>query len=859
MRFDLRRVWAPLLAALATTLTACSAGNIGEPGGDAGPRDGGSPQKKDGGSGDATGGGGSGGGGGGGGGGHSAGGGGGSSTDPPLDAGEQLFVATTGDDTNPGTRDRPLKTLAAAQAAVRASSRRGQVPITVTLSSGTYYVGKTVVFTAADSGTKAAPVRYRGAGTATLSGGARLDLTWAPSSGNVMRAQVPAAVSASLSFDVLFLNGQRQRLARYPNYRAGVVPFGGASSDAVSASRVGRWSHSPVGGFVHGLHGMRWGSEHFVIKGVNGNNTLSLEGPLCNARPAGLLDGSQVVENILDELDAPGEWYFDRGTGELSFYPPPGTDLASALIEVAGLERVIEFQGTSTAPVQWIDLDGFRYTHTSRTFAKCSEVILRSDWQIHRGGAVFVTGAEDTTIRGSFFDAVGGAGVFVNGYNRRVSVTGNKFIGTGSSAILFMGLSSAVRNPLFGYYASTIQVSALDKTPGPKTADYPAQCTASDNLIHDIGEPEKQVAGIGIDMAQDITVSHNSIYAVPRAGINIGDGCWGGHLVEYNDVFDTVLETGDHGAFNSWGRDRFWVSNIGEIESRVASSSGLELLDVVKPITLRNNRWRCDHGWDVDLDDGSSNYVITNNIFLAGGLKWREGYQRRGDNNMFADGAKMSVHVWPRSNRDVFTHNVFAGYEAVNPNGWGETLDSNLFTNASALSAARGNGVDAHSASGSAGYVDAPHGDYRLGTSSAAATALGIQSIPADSYGVSSLSLRAQARTPYFGEAAAPDAGTRDPTPQNWRGAQVKNLIGLNEQSATGIGDDLGVLVQTVPPQSQAATDGLQVLDVILQFDGQRVASLDDLNRLYAATTAGKKVSLGVHRQQQDVVVAITR
>jgi hypothetical protein len=776
---------------------------------------------------------------------------------PPV-IGEELFVAVTGDDSNPGTRDSPLETIAAAQAAVRASSSRGRVPITVTVLSGTYYVGKTLVFTPADSGSQAAPVTYRGSGTATLSGGARLELTWTPYKNDILQAKVPASASGSLSFDALFLNGRRQRMARYPNYRAGVLPFGGGSADAVSPSRVAGWSRSPVGGFVHGLHSMRWGSEHYVIKGVDGSRNLSLDGPLCNARPSGLLGGSQVVENIFDELDAPGEWYFDRTAGVLYFYPPQGTDMATATIEVAGIERIVEFTGTSTAPVRWINLDGFRYTHTSRTFAKCNEVILRSDWQIYRGGAVFLTGAEDSAIRNSFFDQVGGAGLFVSGYNRRVSVSGNKFIGTGSSAILFMGLSSAVRNPLFGYYASTIPVSALDKMPGPKTADYPAQCTATDNLIHDIGEPEKQVAGIGIDMAQDITVSHNSIYSVPRAGINIGDGCWGGHVVEYNDVFDTVLETGDHGAFNSWGRDRFWVSSLGEIESRVASFAGLELLDVVKPITLRNNRWRCDHGWDVDLDDGSSNYVITNNLFLSGGLKWREGYQRTGDNNMFAEGAKMSVHVWPRDNRDVFTHNIFAGYEAVNPNGWGKTMDYNLFTNASALSAARGNSVDAHSASGSPAYVDAAHGNYQLGSSSAA-TALGIQSIPADSYGVSSLSLRAQARTPFFGNSTSPDAGARDPTPQTWRGAQVKNLAGLNEQSATGIGDDIGVLVVSVPAQSQAAIDGFQALDVILRLGAESVVSLDDLNRLYAATTAGQRVSLGVRRLQQDTTMTITR
>ncbi len=46
-------------------------------------------------------------------------------------------------------------------------------------------------------------------------------------------------------------------------------------------------------------------------------------------------------------------------------------------------------------------------------------------------------------------------------------------------------------------------------------------------------------------MAMKIRVSNNSIYDVPRAGINIGDGTWGGHIIEFNDVFNTVLESGD--------------------------------------------------------------------------------------------------------------------------------------------------------------------------------------------------------------------------------------------------------------------------------------------------------------------------
>jgi hypothetical protein len=37
------------------------------------------------------------------------------------------------------------------------------------------------------------------------------------------------------------------------------------------------------------------------------------------------------------------------------------------------------------------------------------------------------------------------------------------------------------------------------------------------------------------------------------------------------------------------------------------------------------------------------------------------------------------------------------------------------------------------------------------------------------------------------------------------------------------------------------------------------VVSLDDLNRLYAAATAGQQVKVGIHRDQQDTTVTITK
>lgn len=840
--------------------------------------------------------------------------------------GDVFYVDTNGDDANPGTRGKPFKSIAAAQAAVRSDPNRGRTPITVVVGGGTYHVGKTLTFTSADSGTQAAPVKYTGCGaTATLSGGVSLaNLTWTPYKNGVMKAAVPSDTFASYSFDdgkaapgvssgpggsgkiygfssVLFLNGQRQHMARYPNYKDPTTAYGGNAGDA--SSRSNGWSHKPSAAqpaYLHGVHSSQWGSEDYILTGS------AQQGPLCNGRPSGL-SSVQMVENAFDELDAAGEWYYDRsgiaGTaGTLYFYPPAGVDLTkpdSYTLEMAVLERIVELDGgcgagatraafpsssacASAAPVQWLTLDGFRYTATLRTFPSCNEQILRSDWQIYRGGSVFVTGGQHVTISNSFFDQLGGAGVFVNGYNDNVSVTGNLFVDTGSSAILFMGNNRAVRNALFGYGASTVPVGRLDMTPGPQSDDYPSNCSAAENLIHDIGDPELQVAGVAIDMADSITVSHNSIYNTPRAGINVGDGCWGGHTISYNDVFATVLFTGDHGAFNSWGRDRYWDTSTGSIETRVGNPPGaLPLLDAVKPITMAHNRWRCDQGWDVDLDDGSTNYKFNDNVFLSGGLKWREGYYREAENNVLVQqnptpcapnaptdqvSGCLSVHVWPRGSGDVFVHNIFWGIAPDSPDAYGKQIDDNLYQSASQLSTAQNTyHTDAHSAAGNPKFVDPTNGNFALGSGSPA-TALGIVSLPppaTEQYGVTVPWLRAQAATPPFGNVGkkpvSPDAGTRDcAATAIWRGATIENLC-AGEFSLVGRGYAVGVFVLNVPPGSQAAADGLLNDDVIDQLNGQSAASLDDLNRAYAATSAGQKIAVGIWRNQADTSITITR
>ena len=124
-----------------------------------------------------------------------------------------FYVATDGDDANPGTFEKPFATIAKARDAARAMIK-GKYPIVVVLRGGTYYLAEPVVFRPEDSGTKDGRIVYVACWgeTPVISGGAKLDLEWEPYKDGIMQAKVPEGIA----FDQLFVDGAKQHLARSP-------------------------------------------------------------------------------------------------------------------------------------------------------------------------------------------------------------------------------------------------------------------------------------------------------------------------------------------------------------------------------------------------------------------------------------------------------------------------------------------------------------------------------------------------------------------------------------------------------------------------------------------------------------------
>ena len=777
-----------------------------------------------------------------------------------------FYVSPDGNDAFAGTTmEQPVASLAKARDLVRPHA--GKNTVSVNVADGVYYLPETLSFSSVDSGTAEHPITYRAdnEGGAVLSGGSKLDLKWITYKDGICQAKTPEG----LEIDQLFIDGKAQRMARYPNYdpKKKTAAYQGYSADAFSKERAANWA-DPAGGYIHAMHVQRWGGYHYRITGKDAKGEVTYEGGWQNNRQMGMHKDFRMVENIFEELDAPGEWFHNAKTSTLYYMPAEGVSMDSSKVEVVRLRHLIELQGTQEAPVKFITLKGFTVRHAARTFMDCKEPLLRSDWAIYRGGAFLLTGTEDVSILDCEFDQVGGNAVFVNNYNRRVKVAGCHIHDAGASGVCFVGDPKAVRNPLFEYNEEN-HLSEIDLTPGPKTDNYPADSIVEDCLIHGIGKVEKQPAGVQISMAQGITVRDLSIYDCARSGINVSEGTWGGHLIEGCDVFDTVLETHDHGSFNSWGRDRFW--HLKGAES--SELPKLAQLDAIKTSIIRNSRWRCDHGWDVDLDDGSSNYDIYNNLMLAKGLKLREGFRRHAWNNIIVNNG-LHPHVWYLENKDQVYGNILMGQHRParikRPNADDANVDKNFYFvgDESAVKVTSEKlGWDKNSVFGDPQFVDPASGDFRVKDGSPALK-IGFKNFPMDQFGVKKPSLKKIARTPQIPTPVLKKAtnnrrsaniarrAKRASQSSVWLGAKLQALSG-EEFSAYGVSkDDGGIVLNNVPKDSVAAQQGLKEGDVVQQVNGKAVRTSDEL--LKACAKAGNTaLKLKVVRDQQAKEIVI--
>jgi hypothetical protein len=156
----------------------------------------------------------------------------------------------------------------------------------------------------------------------------------------------------------LFFGGKPMTLARYPNKSpkgdtqwltiSAVNDKQSGFQVAVDAERVLSWAEA-ADPWIHGYWSYDWADSFLQVTRV-ANNTdtgatnVEVKGPVLY----GFSKGAKFYGvNILSELDEPGEYYLDRSSGTLYFWPPGGFDTNEAFVSFG--DYTVVLGGTSDA------------------------------------------------------------------------------------------------------------------------------------------------------------------------------------------------------------------------------------------------------------------------------------------------------------------------------------------------------------------------------------------------------------------------------------------------------------------------------------------------------------------------------
>ena len=775
-----------------------------------------------------------------------------------------IYVSPDGSDSEgDGSEENPYATIdKAREAAQKVTAEKGSA--LVSIGEGRYFLEEPVTFGPEDSN-----VTYVGS-NAVLTGAKTLkDLKWDTYDGEI---QV-TSVEPGLGIDQLFIDGSQQILARYPNYNAGQVLQGSTSQANIKARSAG-WE-DPSGGYIRALHSNKWGGNSYRITGKNDSALgLSYEWVGDNNRGSGMLSSAVMVENIFEELDSPGEWYYDNEEGKLYVWPQDGVDLNDVTVEGAVTEELLHVEGTQDgSQVANLVFDGLTLENTKRTMFTGTYVpLMRSDWCVVRSGALFIQDAEDVAFQNGTIQNIGGNAVFLSGHSKGVTIDNNEIINIGSSGILAAGFPDSCREASFWGYTAPLdpetdekyvhKTTIEDTASGPQAEHYPREAVISNNHIQNVGIWEKQSSHVALSVAYQVHILHNTMHEGPRAGVNVGDGTFGGHEIAYNDIFDVQKETDDHGMFNSWGRDRFW--SLGGYDTggnRGAQKEPYSMIDAIETTTIHDNRMhfsgRVDGGttFGIDLDDGSTNYEIYNNLCLNMGIKLREGFHRSVYNNIIVN-AQINLHCTFEDSYDTVERNIVIKgtpyrLAATNESRFKvseDVINNNWFYDFGMKVNYPGDwweelGFDTDSVNADPMFKDTSVNDYTV-TNEAVMETTGFENFPMDQFGKPGCEYQA----PVY-EKTEPD-GTEDMLErEKWLGATISALDDAI-MSSTGAGGLDGVYLESVPEDSQAARFGLRTGDVLKSVNGQQIGKKANFVSMFDAIGEGYVVNMVIVRNQ---------
>jgi hypothetical protein len=658
---------------------------------------------------------------------------------------------------NDSSSQGPFKTLERAKNVVRNQIAQGMSgDVIVYLREGTYRLSSPLVFTEADSGRNGHSVIYASdGGEARIVGSRSIDPNAWEFVGNGIYGTRLTNIS---TIETLFENDVQGFKARHPNKEysqaVAVTVDGRPAKDRFGFStgnvpRVGKpgevevkiWPGGPKGYWM-------WKIQKRGTAAIDyGSRMLRMS----SAVPDEIGTGSRYyVQNALEFLDAPGEFYHDPAAGYL-YYMPRELPIQ---VEVPLTTTLISIRGSSqTSMARGLRFEGLTFANANGD---------RNVNHYSGGAAIHVDNARDIVFRDCRIFNVGGHGIFLDRYVQNVEISGALIHDVGYHGICLKGPSGwASREP-----------------------NRNRNNVVTNTLIHDVGRLVESGHGIWIYQAGDNRISNSRIYNTPKSSIwleaptasrQVGKTI-NGISVTSSNVDDTILNVNNTIEYNDFSHANLEGQDCGLIYHS-GSTRGTRIINN----RFHNSEISFSFGFGIYLDNDATNVVIERNLIhdlqhkgqghLFGAIATKgSGHIIRNNviaNNKTHCGAVYSHRMMEDSNSTsrnlVFERNIFYNNMGERDsviywfNQWSDdrvkTSDHNLLYNSDGQYIVKGarnqtiswanwktlfnNRFDQNSRIVNPQFVSPANGDFRF-RSGSPALSLGIQEIDHDRIGLTS-------------------------------------------------------------------------------------------------------------------------